>query len=505
MVRAGVLLALLLAPGTALAQAPLLRVGLPGVPAALEPGAALEGPEVLIVRQVFDTLVRYAEGSSDLEPGLALGWQPSRDGLTWSFRLREGVAFHDGTPLTAPLVVQALERLIAPGHPQAPAPNAAARLLRGTPGVVREVRAPDARTVQIQLVLPYAPLPAVLAHPAFSIALRGAAGWLGTGPFAVSEIGAGRVVLDGRPGHWAGGPRVARIVFVEVADDAQGADALDAQALDLLVPRGRPPRAAGAVSVPSWRIGYVALQTEKEPFRRLKARRAVATALEPAAIGAAVGDAARPVSGFLPPGVWGRREAPGPTGGPDQARRLLAEAGVRPGQPVSLLIPRSDAPEQQQLAQVIGDALTTARLGVTIQVEEPERALALAQAGEHQITLWEALAESGDPHFLLYPLSASEGAAKGAAATNLSFYRNAKLDDPLIRASQLTFRPERQRLYQRAQALLAEEMPWVPLYVRLHWVLARPEIKGLRLHPSGFHRLDRVSVGAAVSVPPPGR
>jgi peptide/nickel transport system substrate-binding protein len=494
------LLVLLLGAPTAVADAQALRVGVPAVPAALEPGAALEGVEALIARQVFDTLLRYADGSSELEPGLAVSWRSSRDGLTWSFRLREGITFSDGTPLSAFHVVQSLERLILPAHAQAPAPNPAARLVRGTPGVVRELRAVDAGTVQIQLLLPYAPLLAVLAHPAFAVAHRGPGGWLGTGPFAVGELAPGRIVLDARPGHWAGGPRVPRIVFAAV-DEAQALAALDANGLDVWLPRGRPPRAAGAVSMPSWRIGYLALQTEKEPFRRVKARRAVAAALDPAGVAAALGDLARPLATFLPPGVWGRRDGPAAPVGMDHARALLAEAGVPAGQPVVLLVPQpegADAP----LAQVVGDALTGARLGVTINRVEPGRALALAQAGEHQLTLWEALAEAGDPHFLLYPLSATEGAVKGPSATNLSFYRNAKLDDPLIRASQLAFRPERQRLYQRAQALLAEEMPWVPLYVRLHWAVVRPEVKGLRLHPSGVHRLERVSVDPAA---PPAR
>ncbi len=505
MVRIGALLVLLLTSPTTLAQASVLRIGLSALPGALEPGAALEGPDLLIARQVFDTLVRYTEGGSDLEPGLAVQWQPSRDGLTWSFRLRENVSFHDGTPLTAQHVAQSLDRLIAPGHPQAPVPNAAARLLRGAPGVVKEVRVTDARTVQIQLLLPYAPLPAVLAHPAFSIALRGAAGWQGTGPFTVAEIGGGRIVLDGRPGHWAGGPRVPRVIFAAVPDDAQALAALDAHGLDLLILRGRPPRSAGAVGVPSWRIGYLALQTEKEPFRRVKARRAAAAALELGTIAAALGDLVQPLGAFLPPAVWGRRDTLGPAAGPDHARRLLAEAGVPAGQPINLLMPQGEGAGQHALSQVIGDALTTARFGVTIQRLDPERALALAQAGEHHATLWEAQAEAGDPHFLLYPLSATEGATKGPRATNLSFYRNPKLDDPLIRASQLAFRPERQRLYQRAQAILAEEMPWVPLYVRVYWAIARPEVKGLRLHPSGFHRLDRVMVDAPMGLPAAGR
>ena len=77
---------------------------------------------------------------------------------------------------------------------------------------------------------------------------------------------------------------------------------------------------------------------------------------------------------------------------------------------------------------------------------------------------------------------------------NFSYYRDRHLDDVLIRASQLSFRPERQRLYQRAQAMLADELPWVPVYLRLQWALARPEVRGLRLHPTGFHRFSGVTI-----------
>jgi peptide/nickel transport system substrate-binding protein len=64
----------------------------------------------------------------------------------------------------------------------------------------------------------------------------------------------------------------------------------------------------------------------------------------------------------------------------------------------------------------------------------------------------------------------------------------------LIRASQLSSRVERGRLYQRAQALLADEMPWIPVYVRLVWGVTRPEVKNLRLHPTGLHRLSTISL-----------
>jgi len=495
------------APQPLLAQSGVLRVGLPSVPPVLDPAAGLEGPVPLIARQVFDTLVRYVEGSSDIEPGLALAWSVSKDGLVWSFRLRDGARFHDGTALTAQHVVDSFERLIQPGHSLAPAVNAAApRLLRGTPGVVKEIRAADPRTVRISLVLPYAPLLTVLAHPALSIVLPspGAASgapFQGTGPFAIAEMGPGRIVLEGRPGHWAGGPRLGQVVFTGVADDAQAAAALDAQSLSVFFPAGAPPRQSGAVSIPGWRIGYLALQTEKEPFSRLKSRRAVATALDPVLISLAAGAAALPLQGFLPSGVWARREARMMMeGDAERAKRLFAEGGLRRGIAPTLLVVDGDkGVDMARVAEAVRASLNAADLTVTVKAEPAEVASPLVRAGEHALTLLEARVEAGDPHFLLYALSSSEGAVKGPEASNFSFYRNARLDDLLIRASQLSFRPERQRLYIRSQAMLAEELPWIPVYVRLHWAVARPEVRNLRLHPSGNHRLDRVSIDSAAA------
>jgi peptide/nickel transport system substrate-binding protein len=141
-------------------------------------------------------------------------------------------------------------------------------------------------------------------------------------------------------------------------------------------------------------------------------------------------------------------------------------------------------------------SLQEANIAVKLRLEaEPVAAQARA-SGDHDMTIAEASVAGGDPHLLLYPLSTSEGASKGPQALNFSFYRNPRLDDALIRASQLAFRPERERLYKRAQAILAEEMPWLPLYVKLLWAVARPEVRGLRLHPSGFPRLSTIGLEA---------
>ena len=479
-----------------------VRVGIPGLPAAVDPAMALDGALPLVARQVFDTLVAYREGTTDVEPALATRWSVSRDGLVWSFTLRDGVKFHDGAPLTARDVAASFERLM---RAEAGVPTAWAALFRGVPGVVKDVRAPDARTVQLALVQPYAPLLTALAHPALGIA-RGSdpARLIGTGPYRVVDATEGRLALEAVPGHWAGPQKSERIVLLDIATDDQAETELDAKTLDIWFPAAPPRRAEGALSVPGLRVGYLAFQTEKEPFSRKKVRQAVAAALDPAVIGMALDRAAVPLQSFLPPGVWARREGSPILGGSSEAvKTLLAAGGGWPnGFRAALLVPSETAPVNlPKLAETVQLVLGAAEIPVEIDAAAAEVARAVAQKGEHDLALVEAPVVAGDPHLFLFPLSTSEAATKGPRALNFSFYRNGKLDDVLIRASQLSFRPERRRLYQRAQAVLADDLPWIPIYVRLHWALVRADVRGLRLHPTGFHRLDTVTLEVAPGGP----
>jgi peptide/nickel transport system substrate-binding protein len=479
-----------------------LRVGVAGVPASLDPASALDGAVPLIARQVFDTLVAFREGSTDIEPALATRWNVSRDGLTWSFSLREGVKFHDGTVLTATEVAASFARGLK-ADPNLPAP-AWGTLLRGTPGVIKEVQAADARTVHIVLVQPYAPLLTVLAHPALAIVhasspLEGVVRLDGTGPYRVVDASPGRMALEAVAGYWGGPPRAERMVFLEVATDDQAEAEMDARALDIWFPLGAPRRAEHALSVPGLRVGYLAFQTEKEPFSRKLLRQAVAAALDPAVLAVTLERAAVPLQSFLPPGVWARREGGPVLGGTrEHVRALLLRGGWPKGAtPAMLASSETGAVNVPKLAEAIGLMLGAADIPVRVQLRPPEALRAAHQAGAHEIALAEAAVIGGDPHLLLFPLSTSEGARPGALARNFSFYRNPRLDDVLIRASQLSSRVERARLYQRAQALLADEMPWIPIYVRLVWGVTRPEVRNLRLHPTGLHRLNTVSLEPA--------
>lgn len=476
-----------------------LRVGVAGVPATLEPTAAVDGATPLIARHVFDTLVAYREGSTDIEPALATRWAVSKDGLTWTFGLREGVRFADGAPLTAAEVVASFGRGLK-ADPAAP-PAGWAALLRGVPGIIKEVRAADARTVHIVLLQPYAPLLTVLAHPALGVAraasaLEGSIRLVGTGPYRVVDASPGRMALEAFPGHWAGPPRSERIVFLEVGNDEHAEAEMDARALDIWFPAGAPRRADRALSLPGLRVGYLAFQTEKEPFTRKPLRQAVAGALDPAGLAVALDRAAVPLQSFLPPGVWARREG-GPVLGSTRAQvRALLAQGAWPKGATAAIVASSDTSgvNVPKVAEAISAMLGAADIPVRVQLQQADAVHQAHQAGAHEIALAEAAVTGGDPHLLLFPLSTSEGARPGALTRNFSFYRNPRLDDVLIRASQLSSRVERARLYQRAQALLAEDMPWIPIYVRLVWGVTRPEVRNLRLHPTGLHRLTTVTL-----------
>jgi peptide/nickel transport system substrate-binding protein len=482
-----------------------LRVGVPGVPATLDPASALDGATPLIARQVFDTLVAYREGSTDVEPALATRWAVSRDGLVWSFTLREGVRFHDGAPLTAADVAGSFERMLQ----ATPASPVWAALLRGSPGVVKEVRAPDAKTVQFVLSQPYAPLLTVLAHPGLGIVrasspVEGATRLVGTGPYRVVDASGGRMAIEAVARHWSGTARTERIVFLDVATDDHAEAEFDAKSLDIWFPAAPPRRTEWALSTLGTRVGYLAFETEKEPFNRKKIRQAVAAALEPAVMGVALDRAAVPLPSFLPVGVWGRREGSPIIGGTREAvKTLLGEGGWPKGfKPTLVVGSDGSSVDAKRLAETLQLMLGAADIPVTVRLEPADVARAAIQAGEHEMALIEASVAGGDPHLFLYPLSASEGAIKGARALNFAFYRNARLDDILVRASQLSFRPERARLYQRAQAILADEMPWIPLYVRLVWGVARPEVRNLRLHPTGFHRLSTITFDGGFGLTP---
>src|SRR5262249_49067436 len=175
----------------------------------------------------------------------------------------------------------------------------------------------------------------------------------------------------------------------------------------------------------------------------------------------ALGRSARPLAGYLPPGAWAARDVPRPFD-PARAKRLFAQLGaVDPA--LTLLVPDlPGGPDAARLAEALRASLQAVGFRPPGRVEPADAALRATRRGEAEIGLIPAELELDDPHVLLRPLLASDTTAAGNA-TNLAFFRSPIVDGMLGRASQLGFRPERLRLYQRLQAYLAEEVPYVPL------------------------------------------
>jgi peptide/nickel transport system substrate-binding protein len=321
----------------------------------------------------------------------------------------------------------------------------------------------------------------VLAQPALGIGLPqndAEVPFLGTGPYRVAERLPGRLVLDAVSGD---GPRAARIRILEVDDDATGIGGLrPGGSLDLYFPRNPPAWAGLGLQVlagPTRRVGGLALRSDEGPLADRALRQAVQAALDPKLVDPTLSPAHRP------------------THDPALARRLVTQAAL--ADPVlRLLAPESrSGPDVSRLVEAIRISLAVAGLTVRVRTERTDAYERALRHGETELALAEAAWEVNDPHFALWPLLASDAATRGSG-TNVAFFRSPAMDALLLRGSQVAFRRERSRVYQRIQALVAEEVPYIPLYARREWALARPGVRGLRLEPDGGHRLERVWVEA---------
>src|SRR5262245_26688679 len=481
-----------------------LHVGVPRVPTSLDPADATAPSQLMAMRLIYQGLVAFGE-RGDIEPAIAATWTVSRDGLVWSFRLRPDVQLHDGAPLGLDEVITALTERISADEPPDGAPTWV-RPFRGAGRIIREVRRAEGGSIQIVLAQPYAPLLALLAHPALAVAVaRPGSSRVGSGPYRSVELVADHLTLEAASSWRGEPPQSARLTLHEVTDDAAALAGLGPGPLHAALV-GAPPAWAAVglqvVSAPTWRVGLLALRTDRGLTSKKTVRQAVALALDPGLLNPALGRWAAPHAGWLPPGAWAARDAGPLPFDAARARRLLAQ--VAPTDPTLTLLASEHAsgPEAAGIADAIRVSLGAAGFKVRVQLEAPESADNAARLGAAELTLHEETLEVNDPDVFLRRLLATDGATLGTA-TNVAFLRSPLIDGMLVRAGQLGFRPERFRLYQRLQSLLAEELPYIPLYVRLQWMVARPGVRGIQLDSGGLHHLERMSVEAPPAPPAP--
>jgi peptide/nickel transport system substrate-binding protein len=486
-----------------------LVVAVVGDALTLDPAAVSDNESVQVVTQIFEQLVRYKEDSMEVEPGLAVSWSVSNDGTEWTFKLRKGVRFHDGTRLDADAVVFSLERQRDPEHPFH---FQAFTYWESTFRNVREVKALDARTVRIRIDRPYAAFlanlamfPASIVSPTAMRRLgRGFASQpVGTGPFKFQRWDRGkRVRLLRNPDYWGGPPRAKHLVFEVVPEESQRLVALESGTADVshgLAPADRQLARLHPdlklFQAPGENVAFLALNTQRPPFDDVRVRRAVNHAVNKELIvKLAYQGLATAAHGPIPPTMWSfnpsiRRYRYDP----ELARRLLAEAGWMPTLHLRLYAmstPRPYLPSPVLVARIIARNLADVGMPVELVVNPFGEHLRATQMGEHDLCLGGWASDNGDPDNFLYLLLDRDNARRGAAR-NQAMFGNESLHILLTRARAEMDRGVRERLYRRAQEIVAEEAPWVPLAHTDVVLAARGSVQHLKIHQSTiiFYRL----------------
>ena len=480
----------------------------------LDPIHTSLGETVKVLVNIYDTLVTYDDVSIELVPSLATRWETSDDGLIWTFYLREGVQFHDGTPFTAAAVVFTFERILDDDHPHVYGPLPA---YRPHYAMIRRVESVDDLTVKFTLDHPSAVFlnnlgmfPAGIVSPAAVQQQEKTYGSnpVGTGPFQLEAWARGEeLVLMANDAHWRGRPVIDRAIFIPVAESAIRVQQLKRAEVHI-ADNLPPPEIDALVGEPEiviqqhngMNIGYLTMQMEKPPLDNVKVRYAIWHAIDKRRLCAvAYADHAIPAENMTPPTIWGhldeiqgRREFD-----PSTSRRLLEEASREDGfsLPLSLTLfamasPRPYMQQPRQTAVFIKDALSDVGIDVRIETGDIRQYFRRLSAGEHELGLSGWSSDTADPDsFLFSLLHASQ--ISDAGGSNMSRYRNAAVDTLLEQAQQEPDQSRRAEMYRAAQQLIYDDAPTVPLVHTKVRIAQRSELKGYLLHPSSMVRLRR--------------
>ena len=388
------------------------RVAIAADSATLDPWNANDANTLIVTRQIFETLVEYEPLSFKVGPKLAESWSVSSDGLVWTFALRRGVKFHDGTNLDAAAVALNFERARQVAHPlRGPAGveryRAYAALLEGfdDASVIATVEAKDAATVVITTRVPFGPLLADLAVPSFAIvspksmrddpagwSMSVSAGAAGTGPFLFrpgSWQPGQQIALERNASYWtkdpsgAALPYVDRVVFRVVKEETARIAELRSGNVDTIrdvTPATLPTVKADpnllVIARPAFNSTYLGIAGGSAPLDKLEVRRAIAMAIDKPLLAAVLySGGGLPASQLLAPGMFGYDDSVVEFYRYDvaAAKRLLTDAGFGNGFATELWYPsawRAQYPDPRRVAESV--AADLARIGITAAVRSAE-------------------------------------------------------------------------------------------------------------------------------------
>ncbi len=485
-------------------------VALPSDLQGLDPGEVTDRTSWRVLSCVFETLVRPGPDPGQVLPGLAISWESSGQGREWLLHLREGVFFHDGTPLTAAAVARCLRRFSDPGSGWGG--NLFFRSLLGGPTpVVEQVMAVSPHSLRLVLREPMPGFLEILAHPPMAVvapsmvsAGSGPPRPVGTGPFRFLERRPGqRVTLESNPHYWGGPPSLDHLVFTVVPralarqrelsrGNADMALAVDLLAVDDLKKAGTF-HLAPAGGLNSWSL---VMNCSRNPWSDIRTRLALQHALPRAELARDfAGSRMAPATGVLSPRSWAFDETErGYTFRPERARRLLSRVRLPSSEPVLLLHP-TESPvlaAPGALARRIARDLSQVGLPVrTRGLPAPEFTDHLRR-GAYDLAL--QLEEKGmvDPDLDLYPAWSRENRFPGG--TNVSRFSSGRLQELLEMARSISEPTHRVRVYAEIQQQLWKAAPTVPLAWSLEVNAWRRDLRGVTVDRLGILDFSRAGL-----------
>ncbi|MBI2853589.1 MAG: peptide ABC transporter substrate-binding protein, partial [Chloroflexi bacterium] len=480
----------------------------------LDPALTEESPAGM-VGAMFSGLVRH---DSDLKmvPDMAEKWDVSADGKTYTFRLREGVKFHNGKPVIAADFKYSWERALDPKTESQKARSflgdivGASEMLESKATELSGVKVIDDRTLAVTIdgAKPY--FLGKLAQPVAFVVDRAniarGKNWTnepnGTGPFKLKQWKKDELlILERNDSFYRETARLKNVVFQLFAGrpmmmyengeiDLTGVGTGD---LERVEDKANPLNEE-LLTGKSFDINYVGFNVTKPPFDDPKVRRAFAMSLNMDKIlEVTLKGTAERAGGFVPPGIPGYNPELKPLPfDPVQAKQLIAESkygSVDSLPPVTLYVAYGAAPLHEAMA-----AMWKQNLGVELKIEairEPKEYYEKRHRREFQLFTGGWRADYIDPQNFLEVLFQSQ------SDENASAYSNPEVDTALKEAAVERDEAKRLKKYQEIEKVILNDLPRVPLYhSEKDYLLVKPYVKGLHLYPIGVNHWNEVSVTA---------
>ncbi len=503
-----------------------LVFGRGGDSVGLDPAFETDGNSFMVCDNVYNQLVTYAEESTDIIPALATKWEISPDGLTYTFHLRKGVKFHDGTDFNADAVVFSLGRQMKEKRVKfyrhkwefpKDQPPPEYWLSMEMDKIIDSIEAVDDYTVVFHLKRLEAPFLADLGMDFASIVSPTAvlkygpdfkSHPVGTGPFKfVKWIKDDRIILEANKDYWGGRPYLDRVIFRVIPDNSVRFLELKAGNIHICqfpnpedIELAKKDPNLKLVSQPGMNIGYISFNHTKPLWQDKRIRKAIMYAINRKAIVDNIyyglGTVAK---NTIPPIMWGYNDCiiDYPYD-PEMAKKLLKEAKFfeklkEAGQTKitlwSMPVPRPYNPNGMKVGEAVQADLK--KVGIDVELVTFEWGTYLKKQREQDPSMdlfqlgWTG--DNGDPDNFLAVL------LDGYADPNIrTQWKNIEYHEIITRAKQTFDKEERIRLYKRAQEIIHEEVPLINVAHSLVIWPMRKNVMNYKLHPTGSVFLHKV-------------